>query len=345
MIEQDAEEQDIDTEMKHPPYHLRTNKSVDRLLLVETIRALGSAEDYQDFTYYSLAGPFLEDLRVIDHFFPRMRVISFESNFQTHQRQELHRFNSALTLLNTTLTDFLAHNTIESNKSIFWLDYTGLEFSHFGQFQSVLDKVAHGSIVRITLRAQPVIDLFPLEKRLLPAELTRMKEEMQQDFYKEFLDVLPSEEIDAFANLQNYARMVQLMIRRAASNLLDSGGTKNTFLPVQSTRYDDNTQMLSVTGVVCQREDKTAYQEKLSGVRFASFEWEEPTELNIPALSLKERLRLENRLPVADRSQAGDILHEALGYNIDRSVAVSKKRLAEYAYYYRDYPHFVKMWD
>ena len=51
--------------MRHPPYHLRTNKAVDRLLLVELLRVLEA--NGGPFSYYSLGGPFLEDLRVMDH--------------------------------------------------------------------------------------------------------------------------------------------------------------------------------------------------------------------------------------------------------------------------------------
>ena len=93
--------------VRHPAYHLRTNKAVDRLLLVDVLREIGAD---RTFTYYSLAGPFLEDLRVMDHFFPDMRLVSFEQDTDTYLRQSFHQFNSRITLHHRALGDFLTHN-------------------------------------------------------------------------------------------------------------------------------------------------------------------------------------------------------------------------------------------
>src|SRR5690606_21298891 len=124
--------------MRHPPYHLRTNKAVDRLLLVDILRhANKSRKRYGKFTYHSLAGPFLEDLRVIDHFFPEMNLISLEGNGQTFKRQEFHQFSSRVTLKLRTLADFLIHDYQPGIIDVFWLDYTDLKPSHFEEFQTV----------------------------------------------------------------------------------------------------------------------------------------------------------------------------------------------------------------
>src|SRR4051812_19350800 len=94
--------------MKHPPYHLRSNKAVDRFLLIELLRAISPS--HKSTTYYSLAGPFLEDLRLLEHFFPEMKLVSLESNEHTYKRQKFHQFNSRMTLLHRNLSDFLTHD-------------------------------------------------------------------------------------------------------------------------------------------------------------------------------------------------------------------------------------------
>lgn len=327
--------------MKHPPYHLRPNKAIDRLTFVDILRAFGP--EYAQFTYYSLAGPFLEDLRVMDYFFPDMQLISLESNFQTFKRQEFHKFSSRIILLNTSLGDFLSAEYEPGNKDIFWLDYTDLKYIRFEEFQVVLKKVPSGSVVRITLRAEPEIDLGQLKGRLPDEALAEVQAELEKTFEDEFYKVLPHPASGAFATPKEFARMVQLMVQRAASTALDTAGSKRDFLPVQSTRYNDQTQMLSVTGIVCDRNEITATREQLKSVRFTNFDWSEPTEINIPALSVKERLLLERHLPCPSDKDAGDILFEELQYKIHDSEKASKRQLSHYADYHRDYPNFVRI--
>lgn len=329
--------------MKHPPYHLRTNKAVDRLLLVDIVRALKSTSNYSEFTYYTLAGPFLEDLRVMDHYFPQMRLVSLESNAQTYRRQRFHQFTSRIVLLLQSMTDFLARTYVPGEKDMFWLDYTDLKYPHLVDFQVVLKNAPLGSLVRITLRAEPELDLDPLKGRVSDEELKRVKEQLEEAFKDEFLRVLPHEGVDAFASLRDYARMVQLMVRRAASTALDTSGSKRDFLPIQSTRYNDHTQMLSVTGIICNRTEIAATRINLGSVHFANFDWEEPTEVNIPALSTKEQLHLEAYLPVPDGIDAGEWLFPLLGYRIHDTTKSSKLQLSYYADHHREYPNFVRV--
>lgn len=327
--------------MRHPPYHLRPNKAVDRLTLVDVLRLLGP--NYEQFTYYSLAGPFLEDLRVMDYFFPSMGLVSLESNEQTFQRQNFHLFNSRIKLLQTPLGNFLSDDYEPGVKDVFWLDYTDLKYARFEEFQVVLKKVPAGSVVRITLRAEPELDLASLRGRLPDEAINQVRSELEKTFEDEFYKVLPHPSSGAFATSKDFARMVQLMIRRAASTALDTNGSRRDFLPIQATRYKDQTQMLSLTGIVCQRDEITRTREQLKSVRFTCFDWEEPTEINIPALSVKERLLLERLLPISSDKDAGDILLRELKYKIENGEKASKQQLSCYADFHREYPNFVRV--
>lgn len=330
--------------MRHPPYHLRTNKSVDRLLLVDVLRAC--EEKDENLVYYSLAGPFLEDLRVMDHFFPRMRLVSLESNEQTFKRQKFNQFSSRLELKNETLEHFLTHDYTPGVRDVFWLDYTDLKYSRFEEFQRVLKQVRPGSIVRITLRAEPEIDLGALKERVSDEELARIRAELEKKFKDEFDRVLPHPyEPEAFVSPKVFAQMVQLMVRRAASTAVDKAGSSVNYFPIQSTYYDDHTQMISITGMVCLRSKmkSTIRRMKTRLDRFANFDWHEPERLDIPALSLKERLQLERYLPIPSGQDAGEVLFDALQYMIDNGEAKSKRQLSHYADCHREYPNFVRI--
>ena len=326
----------------HPPYHLRTNKAVDRLLLVNLLRELGG--NCKEFTYYSLAGPFLEDLRVMSLFFPEMQLVSLESDSETYKRQKFHQFDSRLTLRDKSLSDFITNCYEPGEKDIFWLDYTDLSYECFDEFQVVLKKVPPGSVVRITLRAEPELNTDALESYLSGDEIAVIRAKAEKSFEEKYQKVLPNPVPDgASSSFTAYARTVQLMVQQAASLALDTAGSQVDFLPVQSTRYNDNTQMLSVTGVICPRAQIDATREKLKSVHFVDFEWQEPTQINIPALSLKERFSLECHLPVPKDQDAGDELFKILQYCIASTETRSKRQLAHYAKCYQEYPNFVRI--
>lgn len=328
--------------MRHPAYHLRTNKAVDRLLLVAVLRKLDP--EGREFTYYSFGGPFLEDLRIMDHFFPEMKLVSLEANEQTFKRQEFNKFSSRIELKRTTLADFLVHDYEAISKAVFWLDYTDLKYSRLIDFQSVLTKVLPGSVVRITLRAEPEIDLSSLEGRIDKREYKRLQKKLAEAFQNEFDKVLvqPLQE-DTFESPSKFALTVQQMIQRAASYALDQTGSKVEFMPLQSTRYNDGTQMLSVTGIVAERTQRELIQEKLKDIRFANFDWHSPELIDIPALSMKEQLHLQPFLPVSKDEDPGEVLFQALKYMIDNGERRSKKQLAHYADCQRDYPNFIRI--
>lgn len=342
--------------MKHPPYHLRINKAVDRLLLVDVVRASQAFTKITpaNYRYISLAGPFLEDLRVMDHFFPLMTLISLEKNLQTFKRQQFHQFNSRLDLKHISLSDFLTHeySVPEMGIDIFWLDFTDITCERFEEFQRVLVKIPVGSIVKITLRAEADLDIGTLQK----ASLINVQQEWKDNFDKEFYRFMPYEAPhDAFLAYKAYARMVQLMIKNATSIVWETSGYKNKFLPIHSVYYRDNTYMLSVTGGVfpVASEEQLASEEQVKvvkevqdafgSVKFCDFDWNEPVEINIPDLSLKERMKIEHLLPIDKAENSGAKLHEALTYFVADGRKGTEQQLAMYAEYYRDYPNFLRI--
>jgi hypothetical protein len=256
-----------------------------------------------------------------------------------------HQFNSRLEILNFSFHDFLLLYEPGDTIDIFWLDYTDLSCSCLQEFQELLKKVPDGSVVRITLRAEPDLNIEVLKDRISPSEFDRLSKQLTDEFLDKFKTFLPHNPDPQPYTYQGYAKMVQDMVKRAASQALDTTGSNRDYLPIQTTRYNDNTQMLSVTGIVYCRDQKEAMCQKLQSVRFCNFDWKnEPEEINIPNLSLKERLRLEKLLPVlSTSSSSGDALHKELGYCIVLGVETSIKQLSRYADYYRDYPNFIRV--
>src|SRR5450759_5384494 len=141
--------------MKHPAYHLRPNKAVERVAFVEGIKLLAKLEELSEYTYFGFGGPYLEDFRLLYELCPELKMISIEEDAETYKRQLFHLPCGALELRQAEFSSFLAQYEANDEKSIFWLDYTGLAYSNFEDLMVLLGKVAANSMIKVTLRAEP----------------------------------------------------------------------------------------------------------------------------------------------------------------------------------------------
>lgn len=309
--------------MSYPIYHLRPNKAIDRLALVEAIRRLDKHDNLSEYTYYGFGGPFLEDFRLLYELYPNMEMVSIERNEETYRRQGFHLPCSKIRLENIQLGSFLANYEARDKKSIFWLDFTGLEYSGFEDFMTLLGKVAAGSMVKITLRSEPkdYIDKTDL-------------------FRRKFEAVLPDSSVVPPPGFRNYAFLLQQMTRVAAQTALPSA-FPHTFQPVSSFCYSDGTGIFTLTGIVCQRGEENSIKKEFQRWQFANLNWSMPKRIDVPVLTTKERLHLQSYLPC--EGNAGRVLREELGYLIDDGdKKTTESKLKQYAEFHRYAPYFMR---
>lgn len=316
--------------MKHPAYHLRPNKAVDRFLLIEAIRRLGALGSLREYTYYGLGGPYLEDFRLLYEFCPEIGLVSIEEDEQTFKRQKFHLPCGTLRIARAQMKSFLVQYEPQDMKSIFWLDYTRLEYGNFEDFIALLSKAAEYSMVKITLPAAPN-DYFDKQGEEPGSRTER--------FRREFGAVLPDSSSSPPLEPRDFASLLQEMLQIAAQKALPSV-MPLTFQPVSSFYYADGKGMFTLTGVICPREQKGAVKKAFEDWQFANLNWAKPKRIDVPVLSTKERLRLQGQLPC--RQYAGRVLRKTLGYLIDDDRKTTEAKLKQYADFHRHYPYFMK---
>ena len=311
--------------MRHPPYHLRVNKAIDRFLLIEIIDILKRhCDDISDYTYYGFGGPFLEDCRLIHNHCPEIKIVSIEKNEHTFKRQEFHRFSKNLDLIQIDFDSFLADFSSDGGE-IFWIDYTDLRFRHFDEFMNILGKVSENSVVKITVRAEP------------PSNGVAAWEKFQ----REYGQILPksAQQTDIERSIP-FLKLLQDMFQIASQQALAL--SESIFQLLDSAHYNDQTEMLSITGMVCNENDISEIQRWFKNSAFSNFDWNEPRKIDVPILSTKERLHLEKYLPTkteTDRSLA----RRALGYRIDDTGSKHLEKMKQYEKFYQYYPYFARV--
>ena len=319
--------------MTHPPYHLRVNKAIDRLLLVDILDILKrNRVDLSNYTYYGFGGPFLEDCKLIHDRCPEIQIVSIEKNQQIFKRQEFHCFSKKLNLIPKDFATFLAHFS-SSGREIFWLDYTNLKFGNFDEFMSILAEVSENSVVKITIRAEP------LSRRGL---LQQEREERFERFQEEFGGIIPESiqiQQKDIEKIEDFIKLLQKMLEIAALQALRESGS--VFQPLNSSYYSDQTEMLSVTGIVCNKDKVSEIRKWFKDWAFINLTWKDAHRIDVPILSTKERLHLEKYLPTTTKT--GRFLSRSLGYRIDDSKKKHIEKLKQYEEYYQYYPYFARV--
>lgn len=306
--------------MSTPAYHLRTNKAVDRLLFLETIKRLVRYAEIGKYKYYGFGGPYLDDFRLLHENFPDMELTSIERDENVLKRQRFHLPNSKIKLINKEMGDFIANESFDDSKCIFWLDYTQLRYSQYSEFRAVLERVASGSIIKITLLANSKY---------------YGKKDKQEEFKKYFGDILPISSMPIPENPKEFCFLLQKMLKIVAERALPSYASSRYFQPLTSFFYKDGQTMFTFTGVVIEKEEKDEIKNKYNTWIHANLEWSEPVQISLPFLSIKERLWLEEILPCSPKN-----LCERLGYKIESKN--NEEQIKQYCDFYREYPYFIK---
>lgn len=311
---------------KHPPYHLRLNKAIDRLLFMDIIKAFGICYNIQkqNYQYIGFGGPYLEDFKLLSSIFPKMKLTSVEMDWDTHKRQIFHKCSKNITLFEGTFDKFLDETELfESHPIIIWLDYTGNGIKLFREIETLCKKVRNNSLIRITLNAD--------EKRL--------KEDIKDDFQRIYEDYLPAtfNPINLISPV-SFCNIIYEMTKKALLEGLDSTGL--FFVPLHIARYRDGQQMVSVTGVICDDLSKFPW-DKMTALCPNINKSENINIIDIPTLTLKERLKLERFLPNSQND--GKAIIKKLGYMIANTRDENLRKLEQYEKYYRYYPHFNKI--
>lgn len=326
--------------MKHPPYHLRPNKAVDRFLLIESIRRFTEAGNYDHskYTYYGFGGPFLEDFRLIRKYFPEFKLESIEKNQHTYKRQKFHKFCKDIKIHNSPVDKFLSKHFNPGERDIFWLDYTDLRPAYFSWFQQLLPQLGKGSIVKLT---------FPVIPPLQPSEFINLEENAAEKkrkvtielFERKYSTHLPAK-FDTYLDTESsFSALLLKMLTLATESVILS----ETLTPLLlcAHRYADGIPMMSITFGIVEKERLTPIRVALEKVGQSTSTNEEPKIFDIPILSPQERAKIDKILP--QKCPTGKSLVKVLGYSVEKNEQTTTERLKNYAQYHRYFPLFARV--
>jgi hypothetical protein len=291
------------------------------LVFIEAVRALVDGSKSGAYAYHGFGGPFLEEFRVLYDSIPHLKMISVEEDADVHKRQQFHLPCRRIQLVLSRFSDYLAAFSPSEGGDAIWMDYTHLTYEPFSDLMTVLDKTQGVSLIKFTLPAGG-------------KDFADKADEFQQTF----ANLLSSQSAGPPGTAPAWAALLQEMVQVAAQRALS--GLERVYLPLTSFLYSDGTPMYSFTGVSCPSKESGSVANRFSRLPFNAQGWATPTQIAIPILSTKERLKLQCLLPRA--GNAGKVLLSRLGYLIGQNSEESEEALSQYARFHRHSPYYMR---
>lgn len=321
-------------------YHLRVNKAIERNLFVELLARIGRARNISDYEYIGFGGPFLEEYKALHAGLRMHKMLSLESDPNTYLRQQFNRPAAFIDLDDRHSSEFFRTHTFSNSGTVVWLDYTGMGElqAQLDEFRDVVSKLDCYDIAKITVQANP--DKLGSGESLKPHELPAYRAAVLKEKLAEYV---PADLAAKDMTATTFPATLQACIRRAVSTLSARAGGRY-FQILSSFVYKDGQTMLTVSGMVFdahddERRDQFFKQTRLQHWPFKNLDWSAPQKISVPSLSAKERMRLDEQLPVKADIDAGELLKDHLGY----LPGCLPADLANYARFYRVYPHFTRV--
>ncbi|MFB9949971.1 O-methyltransferase [Rhizobium puerariae] len=326
------------------PYHLRPHKAVDRRLFLDLLNRIERWSPLKDFVYASMGAYPLEDHKLVHRLLGVTRLIAFDMDDEVVLRQNFNRPVETCRCMTKKSTDLISDfdnilsecGFADANGAIIWLDYTNpRQLGHqIREFESLLNKLAPGDIVRVTVNAHANDFSDPQAPGAKPPLASEKMQTQFNNLKSRIGEFLPSSASPNDMTPEGLARTISLSFAGAALKALPVSG-KNEFCPLSIIRYADGEQMLSITGIIIAREKRQQLLENidLASWPFSSNGWEDIHRLVVPALTLRERLFFERGIV----SKTHQEMISEVGFKSAAGVAV-EEFLDSYKKYYRFYP-------
>jgi hypothetical protein len=311
-----------------PAYHLRTNKAVERLLFVELLRRIekGLPKRIEKYIYVGLGGPYLEEFNLIHSTFGNHKMISLELNKFVLTRQLMNQPHSCVTLTSQSTRQFTDNLKLVGTPHIVWFDFEWPAWDEqIVECCDLLQKLPPMSILKVTL---------PASTQWLGGGKTSV--EKAERLSKMFADYGPFTGGDLGKGVVP-ATLYSIYRRAIAAAVPDT--KRRSVRSIASYSYSDGTPILTATLIVGPNERIAAAIEHIKGWAFSDINWRGPRKIDVPALSIREKLAVDRLLPDA---HARTIINK-LGLRFANEYHESIEKMSNYVDVYPHVPQFLRV--
>lgn len=321
-------------------FHLRQNKSVERSVFFELLSKIGGGAPLSNYVYVSMGGEFLADQIIAYNQLGISTLISIEEQDWVLKRQEFNLPVSNIICERSTVTEFIGRfpevvdKYGEGKNFIIWLDYMdpadrGIQLR---EVSALVPQLEHGDVVKLTMNAH-VRTLGIFEGMADP--------DRKEARYKVLIDNLNDNWPDGFTSSDMTDEGLPRVLGAAFIHAARSGVKKrHSIVPLSAFYYADGQTMATYCAIVLQhgKEDEFFVRNELKKWPFYSDTIVTPRKIDVPLLSIREKVELDRRV---GKSTAADILEE-LKLSLHKERTATLALIEGYREYNRFYPQYVR---
>ena len=134
-----------------------------------------------------------------------------------------------------------------------------------------------------------------------------------------------------------------VVLARAIGVAAMEGAKRKHFVvrPLAVTTYSDGHEMLSVTAILLPTDDADGFMAKpwIADWNHRAHGWGDVTRIDVPDLSIKEKILIDRHINVLGDGQIAD----QLGFELGEDSTSTLAKLSQYREHFRFYPQFVRM--
>lgn len=319
--------------MNNPVYHLRPNKAVDRNLFVEGLIRLGRMMDISGYRYIGFGSYEFDEFKLVYRALGIEDLHSIEMDSDVFRRQKFNKPYSFIKLYNKKCGNYFDEDFDGTKQSIVWVDFSvaNEKYSQCQDIANICSKMKDRDILRITFNANPTgITTGGVQASIYPPE--ERKRIRYDALRKELKEFFPDGFAEDDLTKNRYPLLLLRTIRKAVFQNLDVDLYP---CPLCSYVYSDNTQMMTVTLLMCsvKNRDNTMKDIRDSFKDWDDYvnigEWDKIIKIELPPLTVHEQLEIRQ---YGNNEDDANKIEEIMGINSDEL-----KRYWKFARYYPNY--------
>ncbi len=274
------------------PYELRPAKQVERRMLLETLETLAHLGfPIRDFQYTGLGSIYFIDFIMLHKVLGIKRLLSVERSEQARKRVKFNQPFRCVDVKLGKIGDFIPALGRRRSGHILWLDYDSVILrEHLADVWLAAASLRRHSILIVTVDAEPPIE-------------NGTPRRWRNHFRNEAGPYLGSSvSVKDFAESQLVLRNRDVLLRAITSGL---SSRDLEYIPLFNFSYADGHEMLTIGGMLGNDDDRDLLCRPKGPLRdFPYIRFsprDEPFRINVPLLTRKERIHLDQAMPASGR--------------------------------------------
>jgi hypothetical protein len=310
---------DLSLSYRKVRYDLRPAKQVERLMLIDGLRRLGSAGfPIAEYQYTGMGSVHFYDFSLLHRYAGINQMLSVEASRAIEKRV---KFNCPYGLIDVRITKIgsVIPELSQTVNHLLWLDYDStIRMPYLADVTQAISHCRPGSIILVTVDVEP-------QKR------TQGPTEIREHFQAEFGNVLPEGlALSVFTPKRLSALNSQLIWGAVQRGL--GGREEIAFQLLFHFLYQDGHRMLTLGGMIVDAEARLRLRS--SSLFQASYVRrrisQRPYRIRVPVITRKERLYLDAAMPCKDNWTP-------------KEFEIEKEDLRAYRDIYRFAPQFAEL--